>query len=142
MGLLADADWRLLVELARIDRAGDCYLRRITERQYQAHRLPDPEAVTAMPNGMLLWQVTPLTHTAKAVDRLLVHPDGPLVEVLDVPLGICWGQPDTATQELVRLSAAGREHYTRHHGEYRRLYLDIDAPDPTEPTVQSTSDSA
>ena len=53
----------------------------------------------------------------------------PLVEVIDAPNGP-FHRDTHPTVPLVVLTEEGREHYARHHDEYRRAYPELDLPRP------------
>lgn len=63
----------------------------------------------------------------KAVDHLVGHRDGPLVEIHEY-------EHRRRVWRMVALTDAGREHYARHRDEYQRTYPDVELPavDPVD----------
>lgn len=127
--LVRDTDLPVLARLTQLEAKGTCHLRQVVTEEYKRNREPVPAEVHAIPAGLLRWQVRELTRTEKSIQRLAEHPGGPLVEVIDAPNGP-FHRDTRPTVPLVVLTEEGREHYARHHDEYRRACPELELPCP------------
>lgn len=75
----------------------------------------------------------------KAVDRLVGHASGALIEEVEVYTGLRAGRTTERTPMIV-LTEHGREHLREHADEYRQLYPDVAMPtEITDPSLTSSS---
>lgn len=129
--LVRDTDLPVLVWLTALEAKGACPPRQSVSEEYERLHRVVPEEVRAIPPGLLRWQVTDLTRTEKSIDRLLAHPGGPLVEVIEAPNGP-FHRDTPPTVPLVVLTPLGRDHYAHYLADYRRAYPEFPFPG-TEP---------
>jgi hypothetical protein len=116
--LVRATDLPILSTLTRWEAMDFSGWRNIVIEQYGQLNAAIPEHVRAIPPGLTRWQARDTTRSEKSVDRLLAHPGGPLIDVIDVP-----NQPgniEHPTIELIVLTQVGRDHYARHVAEYRQ----------------------
>jgi hypothetical protein len=123
-GLVRAPDWRLLITLTRLERDHRCPWREHVTREYTQWNDPVPAEVHAIPDGLNTHAAQRTAGSAAALDRLRAHPDGPLIEIADLPNLSRYGQPGT-TIPLVCLTDAGRAHVATHAADYERLYPEI-----------------
>lgn len=132
--LLREPDLRVLAALVK---GGPLvgHLRRIlVEDRYERWDLEVPEHLAAIPDGLMVRQVRDLARSEKPIERLGVHPHGPLIEVVQVPNAFR-GEDGPATLPLVILTSAGHDHYRAHVEEYRSTYPEMRLPKVTEAGV-------
>lgn len=120
--LVCGTDLPVLVWLSALEATGACPLRQRVIEEYERLHRAVPEEIRAVPAGLLRRQVSDLTRSEKSIERLLTHPGGPLVEVIDAPNGPVHRDTHPTAVALIVLTPAGREHYTRHLEDYRRAY--------------------
>ncbi|WP_431976047.1 hypothetical protein [Micromonospora haikouensis] len=132
--LVREPDWRVLAELARLEAADRCPLRRRVLQEYDSYnrwvrpeeRVEIPAEVAAIPPGMTMPHVKKTARSTAVVDRLKAYAGGGLVEVLDVQAGrpgVHLNLPSSIA--LVCLTDAGRAHVAAHRHDYLRLYPDV-----------------
>jgi hypothetical protein len=125
--LVRVTDLRVLLRLAEMETTGRCYLREVIDEQERRWGGQAPDWVAKIPTGLLRWQVKDMARTDKAVDRLVGHAGGALVEQVEAYTGMRAGRT-TETTPMIVLTEHGREHLREHADEYRRLYPDVAMP--------------
>jgi hypothetical protein len=123
-GLVRAPDWCLLITLTRLEREHRCPWREHVARGYTQWDDPVPAEVHAIPDGLTIHAAQRTAGSAAALDRHRAHPNGPLIEVVDLPNISRFGDRDT-TIPLVCLTAVGRAHVATQSADYTRLYPDI-----------------
>jgi len=124
--LVRDTDLRLLLALAELEETGRCYLREVATEEFRRWDDEVPAWVGDIPAGLLRWQVKDLTRTEKSIDRLAQHPDGALVEQVEV-CGSARNYQTGTTTPLIVLTDTGRDHLAAHLADYRRTYPETTA---------------
>jgi hypothetical protein len=125
--LLREPDLRVLAALVKGGPLVGHLRRIIVEDQYEQWDLEVPERFAAIPDGLMVRQVRDLARSDKPIERLAAHPQGPLIEVVQVPNAFR-GEDGPATLPLVTLTAAGQDHYQAHVEEYRAVYPETRLP--------------
>lgn len=123
-GLVRDVDLRVLAKLAAVEATGHCYLRQAMIEDYDHYDELVPDAVRAIPPGLLRSQVKEIARSEKSLDRLIAHSDGALVEVVAVP-NLRRHRATRPTLDLIVLTQHGRDHLAAHLADYRRAYPDL-----------------
>lgn len=122
--LVRDTDLRVLLRLTELESTGRCYLREMITEEYEQRGYDVPEVAATLPSGLLRWEVKKVARSEKPIDRLIAHPDGPLVEVIEPTVRRPY-QADASPLPLVVLTDRGRAHLRDYADEYRRAYPEL-----------------
>ncbi|WP_019926203.1 hypothetical protein [Nocardia sp. BMG111209] len=122
--LLREADVLVLDALIRLQGGEIGRLQKPPIGRYQRGTSPE---IGAMPPGLLYREAEKLANSRKPISRLLQHPDGPLVAVVEVTSLLPWAATGSIPlPALIVLTTRGRDHYESHLDSYRRAYPDLD----------------